>query len=162
MSPFTPPRRRKRRPRRPRPARRGTIPHKPAGTLGEGVADVMLSPARNVAPTTSRPESGGTHNPNDRPYDLVYHQHTGVNPFVATEEDALSTFALEVDDATWSIVRRYLADGHLPPPEAVRLEEMVNYLDPGLRHQGSEDFALHVDGMPSAFGAGGTTWCASA
>jgi len=154
------------------PARREAIPLKPAGTLSEemvrvdqrspaadelavvDVADVFVTRAQKAAPAPSTPESGGTRNPNDRPYDLVYHQHTGVNPFVATEEDALSTFALEVDDATWSVVRRYLADGHLPPPEAVRLEEMVNYLDPGLHHQGHEDFALHVDGMPSAFGEG--------
>lgn len=100
------------------------------------------------------PESGGTDNPNDRPYDLVYHQHYGVNPFVDTEDDRLSTFAIEVDDASWTVARRYLSDGHLPPPEAIRLEEMVNYLDAGLDHRQSEDFALHVDGLPSEFGEG--------
>jgi Ca-activated chloride channel family protein len=107
--------------------------------------------AESVRPS---PESGGTANPNDRPYDLVYHQHYGVNPFVPTEEDALSTFAIEVDDASWSIARRYLEDGHRPPAEAVRLEEIVNHLDPGLRHAGDEDFALRVDGAPSRFGEG--------
>lgn len=99
-------------------------------------------------------ESGGTHNPNDRPYDLVYHQHHGVNPFVATEEDALSTFAVEVDDASWTIARRYLTDGHLPPPEAIRLEEIVNRLAAGFAHSGFDDFALHADGMPSRYGEG--------
>ncbi|HOX24926.1 MAG TPA: von Willebrand factor type A domain-containing protein [Candidatus Krumholzibacteria bacterium] len=105
------------------------------------------------APTVGH-ESGGTRNPNDRPYDLVYHQHYGVNPFVATDEDALSTFAVEVDDASWTVARRYLTDGHLPPAEAIRLEEIVNRLAPGFAADGRDDFTLHADGMPSRFGEG--------
>ena len=108
----------------------------------------------SAAPPTAGAESGGARNPNDRPYDLVYHQHHGVNPFVTTEEDALSTFAIEVDDASWTIARRYLTDGNLPPPEAIRLEEIVNRLSAGLAHTGGDDFSLHADGMPSRFGAG--------
>lgn len=110
-------------------------------------------PGPASAPTVGA-ESGGARNPNDRPYDLVYYKHYGVNPFVATDEDALSTFAVEVDDASWTVARRYLTDGHLPPAEAIRLEEIVNRLDPGLAAAGQEDFALHVDGLPSRFGAG--------
>ena len=121
-------------------------------------AGIIMRPGRptptSAAPPTTGAESGGTRNPNDRPYDLVYHQHHGVNPFVATEEDALSTFAVEVDDASWSIARRYLTDGHRPPPEAIRLEEIVNRLDAGLAHTGGDDFSLHADGMPSRFGPG--------
>ncbi len=100
-------------------------------------------------------ESGGTANPNDRPYDLVYHEHYGVNPFVAAEDDALSTFAVDVDDASWAVARRYLRDGNLPPPEAVRLEEFVNAFDPGWPAVGrGDDFAIRVDGAPSRFGEG--------
>ncbi len=108
----------------------------------------------STAPPTMGAESGGTRNPNDRPYDLVYHKHYGVNPFVATEDDRLSTFALEVDDASWTIARRYLEDGHLPPAEAIRLEELVNRIAPGLPHAGEGDFSLHVDGAASRFGDG--------
>jgi Ca-activated chloride channel family protein len=99
-------------------------------------------------------ESGGTRNPNDRPYDLTYHEHTGVNPFVVTEEDALSTFAMEVDDASWTVARRYLDDGNQPPAAAIRLEEIVNRLAPGFAPRGNQDFSLHVDGTPSRFGKG--------
>jgi len=115
----------------------------------DGVTSVPQS-----APGTMGAESGGTRNPNDRPYDLVYHQHYGVNPFVPTEEDALSTFAIEVDDASWTVARRYLDDGNMPPPEAVRLEEIVNRLDAGFERDGDQDFTLHADGMPSRFGDG--------
>ncbi|MEM7249203.1 MAG: von Willebrand factor type A domain-containing protein [Acidobacteriota bacterium] len=38
-----------------------------------------------------------------------------------------STFSIDVDTASYSNVRRFLRDGALPPPEAVRLEEIVNY-----------------------------------
>ncbi len=121
-------------------------------------AATVHDPASSERPSTSAPptagaESGGARNPNDRPYDLVYHRHHGVNPFVTTAEDALSTFAVEVDDASWTIARRYLADGHLPPPEAIRLEEIVNRIDAGFA-PGDDDFSLHADGMPSRFGAG--------
>ncbi len=105
------------------------------------------------APTVGA-ESGGTRNPNDRPYDLVYHEHYGVNPFVATEDDALSTFAIEVDDASWTVARRYLTDGHLPPAEAIRVEEIVNRLDAGFDRIEGDDFSLHADGAPSRFGVG--------
>ncbi|MGL6072722.1 MAG: vWA domain-containing protein [Fimbriiglobus sp.] len=50
------------------------------------------------------------------------------NPFVKVQgEAALSTFGVDVDTASYSIVRRFLNGGSLPPAQAVRLEEMVNY-----------------------------------
>jgi Ca-activated chloride channel family protein len=47
--------------------------------------------------------------------------------FVAADRQPLTTFALDVDRASYTNVRRYLAASQLPPPEAVRVEEMVNY-----------------------------------
>lgn len=51
------------------------------------------------------------------------------NPFVPAAEAAISTFAVDVDTASYSNVRRFLTDGSLPPPDAVRIEELVNYFD---------------------------------
>ncbi len=42
-------------------------------------------------------------------------------------EQPLSTFSIDVDTASYANVRRFLASGRLPPPDAVRIEEMVNY-----------------------------------
>ena len=42
-------------------------------------------------------------------------------------EHPLSTFSIDVDTASYANVRRFLASGRLPPPDAVRIEEMVNY-----------------------------------
>src|SRR5580704_2190518 len=49
------------------------------------------------------------------------------NPFVAARENPLSTFSIDVDTASYSLVRRFLKEGRLPPPGAVRIEELVNY-----------------------------------
>ena len=53
----------------------------------------------------------------------------GVNPFVDAFEDHLSTFALDVDTASYAFVRRQLNNGILPQKDAVRVEEMINYFD---------------------------------
>jgi Ca-activated chloride channel family protein len=49
------------------------------------------------------------------------------NPFVLTDADPFSTFAADVDTASYDILRRSLANGALPAPSEVRLEEYVNY-----------------------------------
>jgi Ca-activated chloride channel family protein len=139
--------------------RRGDVQAQFDGVLAEPAPAIgkvsREADAMHVAPPPASAESGGTANPNDRPYDLVYHEHYGVNPFVAAEDDALSTFAVDVDDASWAVARRYLRDGNLPPREAVRLEEFVNAFDPGWPAvAGGDDFAIRVDGAPSRFGDG--------
>ncbi|MBM4118212.1 hypothetical protein FJ251_10825, partial [bacterium] len=54
-------------------------------------------------------------NPNGEPFDAMYFRDYGTNPFIVTEEDALSTFAVDVDNASYTLVRRYLDEGQLPP-----------------------------------------------
>lgn len=49
------------------------------------------------------------------------------NPFKEVLAARLSTFGLDVDTASYANVRRFLRDGSLPPPDAVRLEELINY-----------------------------------
>jgi Ca-activated chloride channel family protein len=49
------------------------------------------------------------------------------NEFLAVADNPLSTFSVDVDRAAYSNVRRFLNDGQLPPRDAVRIEEMVNY-----------------------------------
>jgi Ca-activated chloride channel homolog len=44
-----------------------------------------------------------------------------------SSEQPLSTFSIDVDTASYANVRRFLTSGRLPPPDAVRIEEMVNY-----------------------------------
>jgi Ca-activated chloride channel family protein len=51
----------------------------------------------------------------------------GKNPWIETTRDHLSTFAADVDTASYTIARRKLMDNGLPPPPSVRVEEWVNY-----------------------------------
>ena len=51
------------------------------------------------------------------------------NKFLAATKNPLSTFSIDVDEAAYSNVRRYLESGSLPPAGAVRIEEMINYFD---------------------------------
>jgi len=55
------------------------------------------------------------------------HDAVGVNPFVRLETDARSTFSIDVDTASYALVRRFLLEGRLPPSGSVRIEEMINY-----------------------------------
>lgn len=49
------------------------------------------------------------------------------NPFKSVGEEPLSTFSIDVDTASYTNLRRFLNQGLLPPPNAVRIEEMLNY-----------------------------------
>ncbi len=49
------------------------------------------------------------------------------NPFHRVGNDPLSTFSIDVDTASYANVRRFLSQNTLPPKDAVRIEEMLNY-----------------------------------
>jgi Ca-activated chloride channel family protein len=49
------------------------------------------------------------------------------NPFKAVTQDPLSTFSIDVDTASYANLRRFLNQGQLPPKDAIRIEEMINY-----------------------------------
>lgn len=51
------------------------------------------------------------------------------NDFHRAVQDPLSTFSIDVDAASYSNVRRFITEGTLPPSEAVRTEELINYFD---------------------------------
>jgi Ca-activated chloride channel family protein len=86
---------------------------------------------------------------------LTYFENYGVNPFVDTQDDHLSTFAIDVDTASYSLMRRYLNEGYLPPKDAVRVEEYINYFRQDYAPPQQSDFAIHLDGSPSPFGEAG-------
>jgi Ca-activated chloride channel family protein len=77
------------------------------------------------------------------------------NPVIATAEQTRSTFAIDVDTASMSNVRRFLEDGQLPPEAAVRTEEMINYFDYGYPDPSDGyPFAVVTEMAPSPFHAG--------
>jgi Ca-activated chloride channel family protein len=117
------------------------------------MAATVSGDANLLAPAAS---TGGTAEPNDQPYGDMFFREYGVNPFVDTEEDRLSTFGLDVDTGSYGVASSYLRDGHLPPREAIRVEEFVNafrYGEPPAA-PGREDFAVRAEGAPSPFTGG--------
>jgi len=86
-----------------------------------------------------------------QPYDTFFEDY-GVNPSIDTEDDHLSTFALDVDTGSYTIMRNYLKDGYTVPPESVRVEEYVNYFDQGYPSPSAhQSFNIVVDGAPAPF-----------
>ena len=68
-------------------------------------------------------------------------------PFFPTIERPLSTFAIDVDTASYSNVRRYIGRrGQLPPADAVRVEELINYFDYDYAFSGDKHpFSVHLE-----------------
>ena len=60
-------------------------------------------------------------------FDTARYGNMQENPFLAVSENPLSTFSIDVDTASYSNVRRFIEGGSLPPKDAVRIEEMINY-----------------------------------
>jgi len=79
----------------------------------------VLSPLR-VTPGQLRPAAEF----NTEGYDLV-----SENPFLEVIQNPLSTFSIDVDTAAYSNVRRFIQGNRLPPVDAVRVEEMINYFN---------------------------------
>lgn len=92
--------------------------------------------------------------PNGAAYNDVFFKGAGTNPFIDTEDDAFSTFGMDVDTASYTVARRFLRDELLPPSEAIRVEEFVNAFDYDYTPPSDEAFAIHLEGAPSKFGEG--------
>lgn len=91
--------------------------------------------ARPVRPAPGAFPDRGRSRFNTEEYDRITD-----NPFRLVSEEPLSTFSADVDTASYANVRRFLNQRSLPPPDAVRIEEMVNYFD--------YDYAPPRDGRP--------------
>jgi len=74
-----------------------------------------------------------------------------VNPWVMAERDSLSTFALDVDTASYTLCRRYIRGGFLPPAGAVRMEEFVNYFNYNYPQRTNPTFMVHTEAAASPF-----------
>ena len=62
-----------------------------------------------------------------QPFETATYAPIEENKFRSVAERPLSTFSVDVDTASYSNVRRFLNEGRLPPVDAVRVEELINY-----------------------------------
>jgi Ca-activated chloride channel family protein len=114
-----------------------------------GYASALAQPTMEAKYCCS---TGGNQTPNDEAYDATFFENYGVNPFIDTEDDNLSTFAMDVDTASYTVIRRFLTDGHLPDKDAVRTEEVLNYFDLHYPNPNDGAFGINLEAAPSPFG----------
>jgi Ca-activated chloride channel family protein len=103
--------------------------YRSAEKLAASAAAVSPSPLA-PSPSGAAPREEATldevRDAKERPTTEQY-AHVVDNAFLSPARAPLSTFSIDVDTASYSNVRRFLTDGALPPPDAVRIEELVNY-----------------------------------
>lgn len=86
----------------------------------------------------------------------VYDQVTE-NTFMSVEETPVSTFSIDVDTASYTLMRRDVEDGRLPRADGVRPEEYLNYFDYGYpQPDGPDPFSISLEVAPSPFGPEGS------
>ncbi len=85
-------------------------------TFAADVSDSLVAPAADNVQPRLLPE----------PNTETFANHTP-HPLKITSEDPVSTFSIDVDTAAYSIVRSSLTAGQMPNPDAVRIEELINY-----------------------------------
>jgi len=116
------------------------------------IAQAPLPPTRQPAQPTSAPRAAP---PAEEPAPVYPRDNTfkdyGSNPEEDAAWDNLSTFGLDVDTAAYTVGRRYLNDGMLPPPESVRIEEYINFFQQDYPEPQDSAFAIYADGAPSPF-----------
>jgi Ca-activated chloride channel family protein len=97
---------------------------------------------------TTRSEPGETELPSRyrQDFDTATYDHVSENPFLQAASNPLSTFSIDVDTASYSNVRRFINSGSLPPKDAVRVEEMINYFSYDYHEpEGDKPFSIDLD-----------------
>lgn len=111
------------------------------GTLGYVTAEPVIAPVPElVQPQLQDTEAYATEAP---------------NPVKVTAEEPVSTFSIDVDTASWAVIRSTLNMAVLPTPDQVRIEEMVNYFPYAYKAPTEEAaFASTISVMPTPWNPG--------
>jgi len=82
----------------------------------------------------------------DNNYNREGYDNIKENPFLKVNDNPLSTFSIDVDAASYSNIRRFINQGQLPPPGAVRIEEMINYFSYNYpQPMGNDPFGINTE-----------------
>ena len=121
------------------PMRQPAREMKAFGAVGSGGA---VGHGRGPNPMPFNPKDGiVVDNFNTEAYDRIYE-----NKFLMVGNKPLSTFSIDVDTASYTNVRRFLSNGNLPPQDAVRIEELINYFTFDYpQPKGDDPFSVNVE-----------------
>jgi Ca-activated chloride channel family protein len=114
-----------------------------AGATQPGRVDSDTGAVEGESRRIDRPSAPRTTQPDDARF-----VDAGVNPFVDPSDDPQSTFALDVDTASYTVGRAWIGEGALPDPDSVRVEEWVNYFDQDYDPPREDTFAVYAEGAP--------------
>ena len=123
----------------------------PATTIasGESLSEPTVDFGDRAAQTTTTGSIGrATQTTITGATDRAVDADVEVGEFERTARDETSTFALDVDTASYTIARRAIFDGQLPPATSVRVEEFVNAFEQDYQPPERETFAIYADGAP--------------
>jgi Ca-activated chloride channel family protein len=124
-----------------------------SGMMATGGTTATSTPVLNGGMAPSQGEAVGVWPPPDSNEGDKY-EGVGTNPFVITQYDPFSTFAADVDTASYDLLRRDVNNGFLPQPASVRLEEYVNYFTydyPAPAENAEHPFSISLAAAPSIF-----------
>ncbi|MGB3722551.1 MAG: von Willebrand factor type A domain-containing protein [Pacificimonas sp.] len=115
-------------------------PSPPAPMIAAEASNIVVTGSRMVVPAPQNRE-----------------QYADIerNEVVSVAETPVSTFSIDVDTGSYANVRRFLTQGQLPPQDAVRVEEMINYFsyDYPVPTDRSEPFSVNVDAAVTPWNA---------
>jgi len=115
-----------------------------AAGKGGGSAPVLARMMKPEPPALS--EDSELRSRNRQDFDTATYDHVTENPFLPAASNPLSTFSIDVDTASYSNVRRFITSGSLPPKDAVRVEEMINYFSYDYHEpEGDKPFSIDLD-----------------
>jgi Ca-activated chloride channel family protein len=104
------------------------------GSMGHGAAAMRAAPMKLMSAAPAQD------------WNTEAYAHIAESEFMNVRDQALSTFSVDVDTASYSNVRRFLREGRLPPADAVRIEELVNYFDYDYPEpQANEPFGIYAE-----------------
>jgi Ca-activated chloride channel family protein len=109
-----------------------SAPFTPPSSIEQGNPRRLAQQAPGAAPPPSPAADAPVFRDQDRihvPGTFNTEDYTRIteNPFQRPLNAPLSTFSIDVDTASYSNVRRFISQGQLPPKDAIRIEELVNY-----------------------------------
>ena len=124
--------------------------------LVDRIAEVMPHKGRALSVAPASAEHTAAHHPRAKmaapamvpppPADRERYQRLDENPVKLAATDPVSTFSIDVDTGAWSNTRRFINEGRLPPADAVRVEEFINYFPYEYQaHQGSHPFSVGTE-----------------
>ncbi len=112
--------------------------------------DMMLYESESASPTMPKGRlaglQGGVIRPNYYDMDSEEYDFIEENGFQIVTGKPLSTFSVDVDAASYGNIRRFINQGEMPPKDAVRIEELINYFDYDYPEpEGANPFSISIE-----------------